>query len=365
MATKSRRPNPPLIQALFKDADRFEFFQAVRVLEQAARKDSEDPRFEGRAAVGEDADPRREAVRFRALQALSFPDAPIDRLTPGKTDPEGRRPAGPPEMIVSFMGLTGPMGVLPQHYTEMLIRSIRDKSVAIRDFFDLFNHRIISLFVRAWEKYRLPAVYERSGREGDDPISASLYALVGFGTDHLRGRLAVDDEILLHYAGHLTQSTRSAVALEAMLSDHFGRPVWIEQFQGRWGNLAADERTTLPSWAHPEGSFCQLGSNAVIGDRVWDVQGSFRIRVGPLGYREFVRFMPDGKDLGALAHLVRSYVGPDLSFDLQLTLSKAEVPFCRLATDGDDAPRLGWNTWLKQWDHPRDVSDTVFGLDEI
>jgi type VI secretion system protein ImpH len=367
MATKGRRPHASLIDVLYAEADRFEFFQAVRILErEAARRAAEDPRFEGRPAVGEDGDPRREAVRFRARQTLSFPATAVSRLERGSSDPTNERPAGPPELTVNFMGLTGPSGVLPQHYTEMLIRSIRDKSLSLRDFLDLFNHRLISLFVRAWEKYRPPFAYERQGRHAaDDPISALLYALLGFGTGHLRGRLAVDDETLLFYAGHLTHAPRSAIGLEAILSDYFGRPVRIEQFRGRWAALAADERTALPDRAHPDGRFGRLDGNAVLGDRVWDVQGSFRIHIGPLGYADFVQFMPDGVHLRALADLVRTYVGPDLGYDVQLTLIKAEVPACRLAGEGDYAPRLGWNTWLKHWEHPRDVSDAVFTLDDV
>lgn len=369
MATKGGRPRPPLIDTLYAEADRFEFFQAVRILERAVAHAGagEDPRPADSGAVGEDGDPRREAVRFRARQTLSFPATAIDRLRPGvEGQPAGEQPAGPPEMTVNLMGLTGPMGVLPQHYTEMLIRSIRDKSLSLRDFFDLFNHRLVSLFVRAWEKYRLPAAYERAGRRAaDDPVSAALYALLGFGTGRLRGRLAVEDEALLHYAGHLTHSPRSAVGLEAILSDYFERPVRIEQFRGRWAALAAEEHTALPDRAHPDGLFCRLAVDAMIGGRVWDVQGSIRIHLGPLGYADFLRFMPDGANLRPLAHLVRSFVGPDLGFDVQITLAKAEVPACRLAVEGDHVPRLGWNTWLKHWEHPRDVSDAVFVLDDV
>jgi type VI secretion system protein ImpH len=357
MATARRRPGTALIDRLFEEPHAFEFFQAVQVLERAARRATDAP--EG-GRVGEDLNPRHEAVRFGAYQALVFPTAAVLDATP----PDADRTSRPPFLAVGFLGLTGPSGVLPQHYTELLIRSLRDKSLSLRDFFDLFNHRLISLFHRAWEKYRLPAAYERHA-PGEDPVTSCLMALAGLDTPHLRGRLAVADEAIAHYVGHYAHWPRSVVALEAILSDFFERPVRIEQFRGRWAWLARDELTVLASRALPEGSFAQLGVSAVVGERMWDVQGSFRIRVGPVNYRQFIALMPGGQELAQLVDLTRLFVGPTFSFDMQLTLAKEEVPFLALAREGAYVPRLGWNTWLKHEAYRHDVSDAVFLLDRL
>ncbi len=381
MAPPRRRPRSSVIEALFRTPYRFEAFQAARILERAGRLAAEDPRLAGRSAVGGDADPRREAVRFRAQPSLVFPPAEIAALhEPARPEGDataaeaaGARPPGPPELTVTMMGLTGPTGVLPQHYTELLIRDLRGKSTALRDFFDLFNHRILSLFLRAWEKYRLTVAYERAGAGGNDPISAALFALLGFGTGHLRGRLAadadgrprIDDEALLHYSGHLAHRPRSAAALEALLTDYFERPIRVDQFQGRWLRLADEETSCLPSPAVPRGRFCRLGVDAVSGNQVWDVQSSFRIRIGPLTYAQFLRFMPDGDELIRLTHLTRLYVGPGMSFDVQLTLRRAEVPFLRLGGEGGEPARLGWNTWVKDAEFDHDPDDAVYILDNL
>src|SRR5262249_195119 len=139
---------------------------------------------------------------------------------------------------------------------------------------------------------------------------------------------------------HYAHWPRSAGALQAVLSDFFDRPVEIEQFLGRWTWLAPDELTEMPSRGNPEGSFAQLGVTAVVGERVWDVQGSFRIRIGPLDYAQFVSFMPGSKDLEQLVDLTRLFVGPTFGFDAQLTLKKEEVPYLKLASEGDYVPRL-------------------------
>lgn len=373
-------PGSPL-DRLFRQPYAFSFFEAVWLLERAGRVEAEeDERFEGRAAIGEDGDPRKEAVRLRALPALTFPASEIQKLAEPKAADEAedesalRRPPGPPEMTVAFLGLIGPSGALPQHYTETLLRDLRGRSTALRDFLDIFNHRSLSLFFRAWEKYRLPAFYDRFGSGGDDPISRLIYAFAGFGTHYLRrrdlpdperGPLEIEDESLLHYSGHLAHWPRSALGLESLLSDYFERTVKVEQFQGRWIRLRADESSLLPSRALPGGRFCQLGIDAICGDRVWDVQSNFRLRLGPLTYKQFVAFMPDGGELKKLAHLGRLYVGPGMSFDAQLTLKKEEVPRAQLGGEGDLAPRLGWNTWIKSEPFDHDVEDAVFILDNL
>src|SRR5690606_33292451 len=146
---------------LFREPHRFSFFQAVRLLEGAARRDAANPRYAARAPVGEDAEPQAEAVRFRTAQNLVFQANEISDLKPGEAAADGRRPAGPPTLTVTFMGLTGPSGVLPYHYTETVIRNLRARSFSLRDFLDLLNHRAIALFHRAWQKYRLVPSYER------------------------------------------------------------------------------------------------------------------------------------------------------------------------------------------------------------
>jgi type VI secretion system protein ImpH len=361
MVTARRRTSTSVVERLFEEPHGFEFAQAVQILERAARQHAAETPESGR--IGEDVDPRREAVRIVVSQALSFPNSEVTDARPPVPSEAGNLPR-PPALSVAFMGLTGPSGVLPQHYTELLIRSLRDKSFALRDFLDLFNHRLISLFHRAWEKYRLPAAYERYAPD-EDPVTSSLMALVGLDTGYLRRRLAVDDEAIVHYAGHYSHWPRSVAALEAMLSDFFERPVRVEQFRGRWTWLAPDEFTSLPTRSRPEGAFTRLGVDAVVGERVWDVQGSFRIRIGPVGYRQFIHFMPGSEDLAQLVDMTRMFVGPTFSFDMQLTLAKEEVPFLALAPEGDYVPRLGWNTWLKHSAFRADASDAVFILDHL
>jgi type VI secretion system protein ImpH len=368
MAAADRRAGPGLSGRLFAEAHRFDFFQAVRLLErvlgEAARRAGHAPR----QPVGRDRPADQEVVRFRALPALSFPAGAVSqiRLPDGAPGPDGD--AVRPDMVVACLGLTGPQGVLPHHYTALLLRRIRAKDFALRDFLDLFNHRLLSLFYRAWEKYRLPFAYERcrldtAGRE-EDLATRGLYSLVGLGTKGLRGRLEIDDEAVLFYGGHFAHQPRNALSLEGLLEDYLAMPVEVRQLHGQWLYLQAAEQALMPSRADPRGRHNHLGRGLTVGERIWDVQGKFRLRVGPLTYAQFRRLMPDGEGLRPLCQLARLYVGPELDFDVQTVLKRSEVPRCRLRTQGPDRPHLGWNTWMRSRPAARPADDAVFSLND-
>jgi type VI secretion system protein ImpH len=370
MAAANGGEGPPLSEELLREPYRFDFFQAVRLLEFLARESAlQDPR-QPSSPVGRDSAPDREAVRFRVLPAQSFPSGAISQVRqPPPHGPEG--PPSPVDVIVALLGLTGPQGVLPQHYTTLLLRRLREKDFALRDFLDLFNHRIISFFYRAWEKYRLPFAYERSqqraaeGGGGEDACTRSLYCLVGLGTRGLRGRLGVADEAFLYYSGHFAHFPRSASALEGVLTDYFEMPVAVEQARGQWLILEEGDRSRLPGPGRPQGTHGQLNRSLIAGARVWDAQSKFRLRAGPLTYAQFRRYLPDGDGLRVLCQLTRAYVGPDLDFDVLLLLAPKEVPSARLSCRDPEVPRLGWNLWVRNRDFHRDVADAVFSVDAV
>lgn len=363
MASPGGRKSPAVIDRLLSEPYGFDFFQAVRLLEWWARRQSEQDRARPRTPVGYDGSPEREVARFRAHQSHSFPPGTISRAALLNEDS-----APPlPELTVAFLGLTGPSGVLPYHYTTLVIDRIRERDFALRDFFDLFNHRAVSLFYRAWEKYRFPIGYERAklapARRSPDPFTQTLFCLTGWGIPQVRSRLDISDEAFLLYAGHFSHFPRSALGLESVAADYFDLPVEIRQFQGQWLYLADEEQSQLPTAGHPDGLNCALGRTAIVGERVWSIENSFRVRLGPLNYADFRRFVPDGDALQPLGQLVRSYVGVEYDFDVQLVLRKEEVPQCRLGGPPQDGSRLGWNTWLHGQPLRHNADDAVFQHD--
>jgi type VI secretion system protein ImpH len=341
MAAESRGTDPSLEKTLFAEAYRFDFFQAVRLLERLARSG-------GRTPVGGDGPPAREVVRFLSKLSLAFPPSAIDRIEP--PPPES---TAPPRMTVSFLGLTGPSAVLPHVYTEHLLKRNHAGDRTLAEFLDLINHRLIALFYRAWEKHHVIVAHERGG---EDAFARYLFALIGLGIAPLRNRHSFPDIALLKYAGIFAQRHRPAIVLEALLGEVFGLPIAVEQFVGHWLALEPADCSTIGA----AGANNALGISMVLGDRVRDEQGSIRIRLGPLSLVQFQSYLPGSPGFHRLSELVRLFVDAEFDFDVQLVLKAEEVPDCRLASDPAGGARLGRFAWLKTRPLPRDPDDAVF-----
>jgi type VI secretion system protein ImpH len=314
---------------------RFGFFQAIRVLERL---------YPRRKAIGRASRPSEEVVRIKTRPSLEFPASEIQDVTIGENNDSQ------PRMTVNFMGLVGLLGVLPRHYTEFLLERASKKDLTLLDFLNIFNHRMISLFYRAWEKYRFHVRYERDGK---DDFSQYLCSLIGIGTPGLRDRLLVKDAALLFYSGALAQRPRSAIMLERILHDYFGAPASVEQCVGRWIRLEPENTTRLGIQNH------ELGHNSICGDRVWDRQSKFRVRLGPLQIGEFRRLLPGGDAFQELIQIVRFFAGMECDFDIQLILKAGEVPACQLLSRAQEGARLGWTSWLKTREFTQDAGETV------
>lgn len=352
MAASRGRPATAVIQRLIEAPYEFDFFQAVRLLERIGRADARAPR----EPVGRDRSPARESVRFRGHPSHSFPVGSIQslKMPPETADETHDRP---PEMVTPFMGLIGPNAALPQHYTRTVIERMRSNDFALSEFLDLLHHRALSLFFRAWDKYR---VAETSDPDESDLFRQAINSLAGRGTAGLSGRLELSDELFLRYAGAFGRSRPQAVVLQSMLAANFDVPVEVRQFQGEWLYLSEEEQSSLPSFEFPEGRHNRLGDNVLIGERVWNVQSKFRLRVGPLDFASARRFLPTGDRLKPFCQLTRSYVGPEFDFDVQLVIQAQEVPRCRLGGKRSHGSQLGWNTWLRGRPLLRDADDAVF-----
>jgi type VI secretion system protein ImpH len=317
----------------------FEFFQAVRLLERL---------FPDKSPVGRFHPPSTEVVRFIAHSTLAFPASELQALE----WPKG----GSGKMKVNFMGLTGPEGALPLYYTSLLAERARAGDTSAVDFFDIFNHRIISLFYLAWEKYRFSVAYER---EGLDPFSHHLMDLIGMGTPGLQNRLPVLDDSLLYYSGLLAQKPRSATALRDLLSDYFDVPIEVEQFAGGWYPLDRPTQTQLQGGL---GESEQLGFGAVVGDEVWDQTARVRIRIGPLSLEQYQDFLPHGSAFAPLRALTNFFSNGEFDFEIKLILDHGEVPPCVLGDERENAPQLGWHTYIKTRPMEVDASETILQL---
>lgn len=330
-------PNASSPLALLIDQPaRFSFDAAVAVLMQAAG--ASDPGV---------------AISFHDAAGLAFAAADIAAV---KRDARGFH------VTTGILGLSGPSGVLPRPYSEIVNAEYRHHSPALGAFLDLLAQRPITQAASAGMKYR-PQRGSTPDSAGSDKLRRALLALIGYGTPHLADRLATGTEPLLFYAGFFAMRVRSADRLEALLSDWLGHPVDVEQFAGAWLQLGPEQRSRLPSIGNP-GCFNRLGVDAAIGARYWDPHARICLHIGPLPLDQFEALLPDQALLHRLASLVRAYVGGEPGFSVNPILAADAVPPFRLCRDR--RPRLGWNSWLPTaGGRRRDGTEAAFGDESI
>ena len=331
----------PLNQELTDEPYRFQFFQAVRLLEKI---------FPEKRPVGREAMPNEEIVRFRSRISLDFPASEIHEFRESLDEKTGEQKM---EMLVNFMGMVGTSGVLPTHNTDLVLDRIRHRDTAMWSFLDIFTHRAVSLFYRAWCKYRFPIGYER----GNDDFTAYLFDIGGLGTKGLRGRMSLADESLLPYIGLVAQKPHSCNALENILSDYFGTPARIKQFFGQWIALDSADHTKLGK------RNSLLGESAIAGTQIWEQQSKFRVRLGPLTFKQFQAFLPNGSAHQPLKSIVCFMTGLEFDFDVQLLLKNKQVPGSILTTRAQRKPMLGWTTFLKTKPFKVDDEQVVLQMD--
>lgn len=326
-------------RALEQEPSRHDFYQTLRRIECL---------FPDKPRLGEALRPADEPLRLAQDPSMSFAPAPIAAF-------QSEAAGLPPRLVQCIFGLLGPNGALPLHLTEYAReRLLHHGDATLSRFFDLFHHRLLELFYRAWAQAQ-PTV--NLDRPSQDRFSFYVGALIGIGTRNLRGRDAAGDFPKLFHAGLLARAVRNVDGLQALLAGYFRLPVCVEQFVGHWMKLSEPDRTRLGGG----GPGAQLGIGVVLGARVWDRQHKFRLRLGPLGLSQYEAFLPGGTALPRLVALVRQYLCFELDWDARLVLKHADVPRLRLGRGG----RLGWTAWLGRPRWERDADDLTLQAEEV
>ncbi|KAB0486897.1 type VI secretion system protein ImpH [Pseudomonas reinekei] len=317
-----------LLARLEQQPAAFDFHAALRQIECA---------FGDLPRIGQAHRPADEALRFGQLPSLAFEPAMIAALQRGGDEQV-------PRLLVNLFGMLGANGSLPVHLTDY----IRDRQRNFDDptlarFCDIFHHRMISLFYRAWSSAQ-PAV--SLDRPQDDRFADYVASLIGLGMPSLRGRDAVPDLAKLHHAGRLSPQSRNAEGLGAVLSDFFQVPVHVQTFVGHWMALPADGIARLRSGPDAE----VLGMTTVLGKKVWNAQHKFRLVIGPLNLTQALDLLPGEPGMQRLQAWVRQYAGLTMEWDVNLILRKEHVPGLHLGRHA----RLGWSSWLSSKTPDRD-----------
>lgn len=274
-------------------------------------------------------------------------------------------PAEPrPKLSVSFFGLFGPSGALPEHYTQTIINRVREKDYSLREFLDIFNHRLLSLFYRTWEKHSFPVAFETAAASHDeDTLTQALWGLIGHRLPASRDRMSVDDDCFLYYGGPFSSTRPALETLRACVQDFTGIEALVEPLVGQWLTLNEEDQSRVGEPPPGMSMGSQLGVDTIAGQRVWDVENRFRVCLGPVDWATLSLYLPIQPGLRRLTDLVRRFVGPQYDFDFQILLTPAEVRGVQL--DASSSFCLGWNTWLGERNRTRIADESVFELPDI
>jgi len=357
----SRTPPEGLLDRLSGRGWEFDFFQAVWLLERH-RSD--------RVPLGQRGPVSQEGVRFRPDISVGFPATDVRQVwAPSIDNEEGRY-----LVDVTFMGLYGVCTPLPLHYAIDLLRSVSAASPAaeeparlppdadasqsrrsaagitpgadttpVRDFLDILHHRLVSLFYRAWTKYRYDVSYSLPDR---DLITVPLLWFIGCPPHFTEADLGVPPHRLIRYAGALSQHPKTAVGLEGILSDYWNGPhIRVEQCVGRWVALPAADMNRIGMLN------TSLGLDLTVGEQVFDRSGAFNVVVGPVDWETYLSFLPDGERFAQTRSLIRLYNGDPLAFTIEVQLLAAQVKPMGTSSD-EHTSRLGFTSWALTGESP-------------
>jgi len=360
MHTAKRRFEPGVIERLFAQPYRFQFFQAVRMLELWLKRNGVP--HEG-AVAG--------FLRFQNSVSLNFPASQLEALQPEPRDVvrDGRSLTAALQrgelryvrITPAFMGLLGTAGTLPTHYTERIAtHQLYEKDEGPRAFLDTFSSRSLALFYEAWTKYRLELKYQIQGKDTFLPV---LLSLAGLGNQTLRQRLrgkgapgeGVRDESIAYFAAAMRHRPPSAVSIGQVLSEYFCQQVKVTQFIGRWYDVPDGQQTTLGM------SNALLGATAMVGARVWQRDLRMRLTIGPMSGADFESFLPGGQAADALEKMLTMFTSLCLEYEVRLVLRAADVEGICL-TPGRTNGRLGWDSFLITGGAAMDRADVRYDI---
>lgn len=319
-----------ILQLLAEKPYSFDFYEAIRQIE-CHHKDK--PR------LGETLRPADDMLRLGQKPSTIFAPSTIASVSLEANELI--------RMSVYFFGMFGPNGALPLHLTEYTLdrqRNARDE--ALSHFMDIFHHRLLSLFYRAWANKEPTVQYDRPDQDCFHRYVGSSF---GIGSPEMFDRDDMPDNSKLHFSGHLSSQTKHAEGLAAVLQSFFSVPVKIIEYIGEWLEIPEESRCYLG--LNLEGG--KLGEDAVIGGKSWQRQYKFRVIIGPMKLEEYEGLLPGKKKLKLVSTIIKNYLGFELNWDVNLIIKKQEIPKTSLGSYG----QLGWSSWLHNQPPKHDSDD--------
>jgi type VI secretion system protein ImpH len=290
-------------------------------------------------AVGKAQKPKQERFKIGQVANLGFAPREIASIEALE---------GVTKIKLFGLGMLGPNGPLPLHFTEL----VRERVEAKRDntlvnFLNLFHHRALTLQHAAWAQSQSAAGLDRADEE---TFTNFVARLLGDEPKELQS-----NELPPHArwasAAHRVRQSRNPEGLVGTLKRFFDVPVKLHEFQLNWIPLQEVDQCRL---GRPMQSSV-LGLGAMAGDSVPDKQTRFRLQIGPLSLENYLKLTPSSlaqrsdasgekkaNDLISLIEWVRAFIGFEYEWEVELLVKAGSAPPVRLG----DRQQLGWSTWM-------------------
>lgn len=245
----------------------------------------------------------------------------------------------------AMLSLTGANGILPSHYSETMAKSLRDKNLVLKDFLDMFNHRVNSLMYRSWTKYRLDTdkYYQSHVKQHQ-----SIYDLIM--TSFSGETFPRQERSAAYYSGLMFASTQSTEKLKGVIKDLTGLAISINEFKGKWIELSDDQLSRMNSKKRGQ-AFNQLGIDSMLGRRCWDLSSSFEVEFEVDDAETFKNLAPGGSMNKLLNNVIKKFAGVTFDFNFKLKVKAEHCEKVKLSRQSKNT-KLGASAWMGQTNQP-------------
>ncbi|AHG20838.1 hypothetical protein Z042_15415 [Chania multitudinisentens RB-25] len=298
--------------------------------------------------LGRAPQPSHDLLRLGQEPSLSFAPSTLAQVSQ-------RAGSALHEVSIFSFGLFGPNGPLPLHMTEYVReRLYHHQDRTLLAFSNLFHHRLISLFYRAWADAQPTVSLDRADNRRFDEY---LSCLTGIGLPAQRSGDSLNTHAKHFMAGHLVRHGRDPEGLSKILQDYFNVSVRIVENVPHWLCIEKREQARLQAGR----GVPRLGESAFLGIAMRDVQHKFRIELGPMSQQNYDRFLPGAEFCIQLRDWVRQYVGIEFSWEVRLILAQDQLSGTQLGGN----QRLGLSSWMENPQRQHDANDLTFSPEPL
>ncbi len=314
---------------LYFELTKLPLFQSIHVVEEALLRTE--------ALIGTDTLPKHEKINLKASASLGYEHAQLVALKPIANNKLS--------LETNLIGLTGEQGVMPQHYSELALQRQKQGDRAMVDFYNIFNHRLLSLYYRSWQLSQLTVQARAHARNHRSPLISCL--------DTLTGQV---NNLSLHYGGLYASPTRSKGALKGILECISGCEVYIHELQGQWIQLPKYEQTRLVSRTNPEGQFSRLGKGASLGSKAWNINAGVTFEFVPKNKSQVEKLLGNSPSLSVVKNTALDFIGGHKHAKWQMTTKHSLLPLVQLSKHHG---QLGIGSVLKRHKRTEDREITI------